>query len=116
MDAVLLVTTRPQGYNHALSPDYYRHLELIPLPPELALDYGTRLTRNRHAGDGERTEKIIERLKEASLLEATSRLMESPLQVTIMAFLVNAIRAAPRRALGFVPSVLRTCLPQGDRA
>ncbi|MGH7929426.1 MAG: NACHT domain-containing protein, partial [Candidatus Binatia bacterium] len=89
MDAFILVTTRPQGYNEDLSPKYYQHRVLVPLDEELALRYGKKLTEVKYATDEDRIEKILKRLEYAASHEATSRLMQSPLQITIMTFLVD---------------------------
>jgi len=95
MDAFLLVTTRPQGYSEELSPRFYRHRLLIPLPSTIALRYGVSLTKARYVDDIDRQSKIIQRLKLATEHEATSRLMESPLQVTIMVTLVDQFGRPP---------------------
>ena len=50
----------------------------------------------RYANDQERREKILNRLKTASNNEATARLMRSPLQVTIMAALVDKVGKPPQ--------------------
>lgn len=95
-DVLVLATTRPQGYNDDFSPTYYRHLWLAPLSVKRALAYAERLVGVRYAGEGERQQKILTRLREASKEEATARLMRSPLQVTIMATLVDQIGTPPQ--------------------
>ena len=89
MDSVLVVTTRPQGYNDDLSSKYYRHQVLTLLDPAVALTYGTQLAQVRFGGDPDRRDKVVDRLTAASRHAATSRLMQSPLQITIMVLLVD---------------------------
>ncbi len=89
IDILIIATSRPQGYNDDFSPDLYRHLYLVPLPPKIALEYAERLTQIRFGSDPARYEKVISRLKRASVESATARLMQSPLQVTIMTLLVD---------------------------
>jgi len=95
MDAMVLVTTRPQGYSEDLSPRFYRHQVLTPLNPSIALKYGQRLTEIRYATDPGRIDRIKDRLQLAARHDATSRLMQSPLQVTIMTFLVDQFGRPP---------------------
>lgn len=98
LDADLLVvaTTRPQGYNEDFSPRYYEHLWLAPLSNARALHYGSSLAHARYGNEPERCNRIIERLTRASQQPATARLMRSPLQVTIMATLVERMGTPPQ--------------------
>ncbi len=95
-DLLVLATTRPQGYNDDFSPNRYRHLWLAPMSVERALAYARRLVEVRYAGDEERQKKILGRLEQASAGDATARLMRSPLQVTILATLVDHIGPPPQ--------------------
>jgi hypothetical protein len=95
-DVLVLATTRPQGYNDDFSPTIYRHLWLAPLSPSRAMRYARKLAQNRWGHDSQHFEKIIAHLQKASEEEATARLMRSPLQVTIMATLVDQIGPPPR--------------------
>ncbi len=88
-DLLVIATTRPQGYNDDFSPTVYRHVALSPLSVELARRYGTRLAQARHPTDADRQKRIVARLEQASRNESTVKLMTSPLQVTIMATLVD---------------------------
>lgn len=89
MDALIIATSRPQGYNEDFSPDIYQHLWLAPLPPDKALEYGANLARVRFADDSDRIEKVVGRLRVASRAPATARIMRTPLQVTILTLLVD---------------------------
>lgn len=95
-DVLVLATTRPQGYNDEFSPAYYQHLWLAPLSPTRALQYARRLVQVRYAGDSDRQEKILSYLEKASRQDTTARLMRTPLQVTIMATLVDQIGPPPQ--------------------
>lgn len=100
MDAFIVVTTRPQGYSDDLSPRFYRHRMLTPLRPALAVAYGGKLTKLRYGSDPNRANRITERLRLAAEHESTSRLMQSPLQVTIMTFLVDQLGRPPEERWG----------------
>lgn len=95
-DLMVIATTRPQGYNDDFSPRLYQHDWLTPLTPKRALHYAKRLIAARYVGNQERQERILHRLERASHDDATSRMMRSPLQVTIMATLVDRIGQPPQ--------------------
>lgn len=82
-DAVVIVTTRPQGYNRDLDPEYWEHWELAPLEPSDAIRYAKQLSEVR-LSDADRRDAIIAELERASEDPATVHLMMTPLQVTIM--------------------------------
>jgi hypothetical protein len=95
-DVLVLATTRPQGYSDDFSPAYYRHLWLAPLSPQRAMAYAQRLVEVCYTGEPDRQQKILTRLQEASKQEATARLIRSPLQITIMASLVDQTGTPPQ--------------------
>ena len=95
-DVLVFATTRPQGYSDDFSPACYRHLWLAPLSPQRAMAYAQRLVEVRYVGEPDRQQKILTRLQEASKQEATARLMRSPLQITIMAALVEQTGTPPQ--------------------
>ena len=88
-DLLVLATTRPQGYSEEFDPSLYHHLSLAPLSSDYALDYGLRLARARHPGQPTRIEELTASLRRATTNPATVRLMQSPLQVTIMLALIE---------------------------
>ncbi len=94
-DVVAVVTTRPQGYNNELKSSYL-HLELAPLTPSEALTYAGRLIPNLFPTDPERQAITIQKLKIASANSAVARLLQTPLQVTIMSALVARIGEPPQ--------------------
>ncbi|MFI2204353.1 NACHT domain-containing protein [Streptomyces sp. NPDC020192] len=95
-DVVLIATTRPQGYTEEFSPSNFTHWELKPLGKERALHYAQKLATARHGADSERTVRLMSRLKQAADESSTARLMSSPLQVTIMAVLLDRMGKAPK--------------------
>ena len=95
-DLLIVATTRPQGYEDEFSPAYFNHLYLAPLKVAEALDYARKFVQTKYAADADRRERVTKRLEAAASEEATARLMVSPLQVTIMAALVDVVGNPPR--------------------
>lgn len=94
-DCLVVATTRPQGYEDEFSPRYYQHLYLTPLSPARALHYADRLLGVRFGTDADRHAEIASRLGRAAARSDTGRLMTSPLQVTIMATLLERMGQPP---------------------
>jgi hypothetical protein len=88
-DVLVVATTRPQGYNDDFSTRYYDHYYLLPLSVGRAIHYAERLTAVRYGHDQDRQKRVLSHMRKAAETEATARLMSSPLQVTIMATLVD---------------------------
>jgi hypothetical protein len=95
-DILVIATTRPQGYDDDFSPKAYGHKWLAPLSSVRALHYAKRLVDIRYEGEEDRKDKILSRLRRACSQDSTSRLMRSPLQVTIMATLVDKVGTPPQ--------------------
>lgn len=95
-DVLLLATTRPQGYNDDFSPARYKHLWLAPLSVARALHYAATLVELTYQHDTQRRKEVLSRLEDCARVDATARLMESPLQVTIMARLLAQIAKPPQ--------------------
>lgn len=95
-DLAVIATTRPQGYDAEFAQDQFEHLELQLLTPQKAMAYGHRFADVRYASDVDRRDKVVARLEGALAEPATARLMTSPLQVTIMAALVDLVGNPPR--------------------
>ncbi len=96
-DVLVVATTRPQGYNDDFAPSLYRHCKLAPLAPIEALGYARQLATARYGDATDRQQRILGRLERAAREDATARLMQSPLQVTIMATLVDQIGEPPQQ-------------------
>lgn len=95
-DIVSIATSRPQGYNEDFAPDLYQHLRLVPLSEKLGKHFAQRLVDVRYGSDTDRKEKVLSRLHRSFESESTSRLMRSPLQVTIMTALVDRLGQPPQ--------------------
>ncbi|MFF3165150.1 NACHT domain-containing protein [Streptomyces sp. NPDC003273] len=95
-DLVVVASTRPQGYTDEFSPKHYVHLYLTALGTQSALAYGRKLADARHGNSTERVSRLMERLERAADEPSTAHLMASPLQVTIMAVLLDRVGKAPK--------------------
>lgn len=93
-DTLMLVTTRPQGYNDDLDPKYYTKLEMTPLQPAQAIACAEKLAGDRIVDPIQR-DRVLTRLRDASGSPTTARLMISPLQVAIMLALIDQRGDAP---------------------
>ena len=95
-DILALATSRPQGYNDDFSPSHYQHQRLAPLSKMLCRRFARRLASVRYGSQTARKDKVLIRLDRALENESTSRLMRSPLQVTIMTALVDRLGQPPQ--------------------
>lgn len=107
-DVLLLTTTRPQSYSSEFSAGEFTHWYLRPLAAKQALHYGTKLAEARCGADDRRRDELVKSLKKASANPATSRLMQSPLQVTIMATLVEETGEPPQQRYRLFAEYYRT--------
>lgn len=88
-DLFVVATTRPQGYAQEMSPEVYKHMQLAPLSRVEALNYVEQLAAVQYEDDDDELRgRVVEQAQEALSREATSRLMVTPLQVTIMTLLL----------------------------
>jgi len=94
-DALIIATTRPQGYTNEFDRSGYSHLTLADLPARDCLTYLDRLLTAIDPLVEER-EKHLDILKNALDHDITSNLMKTPLQVSIMAILVKSGGEPPR--------------------
>jgi hypothetical protein len=94
-NVLFVATTRPQGYHGELGGLELDELSLQNLTPDQALSYGTLLAETRYADDSIARDRIINRLSDASEAPLTSRLMSTPLQVTIMSTLLERATRVP---------------------
>lgn len=95
-DILAIATTRPQGYNDDFSPALYHHQRLAPLSKDLGKHFARRLVDVRYGTDADRKEKVLGRLDRSFESDSTSRLMRSPLQITIMTALVDRLGQPPQ--------------------
>ncbi|UJW85105.1 NACHT domain-containing protein [Devosia sp. SL43] len=94
-DILTIVTTRPQGYNKDLDPEIWEHWRLAELSVKQALDYAKGFGEARYRDDKHRRSELLSQLSAASKQPATARLMTSPLQVTILHFIVDTGGGVP---------------------
>ncbi len=99
-DILVVATTRPQGYSNEFSPEFYIHKFLAPLSESKALKYAQKLISVRFSADPDRQGKVVSRLRRAAKENSTARLMRTPLQVTIMAELVDRLGRPPQERWG----------------
>ncbi|MEU9137071.1 hypothetical protein AB0D33_14075 [Streptomyces sp. NPDC048404] len=95
-DLVVVATTRPQGYTDDFSPKHYAHYYLTALDTDSALGYGRKLADARHGNSSDRVARLMARLERAAAEPSTAHLMATPLQVTIMAVLLDRVGKAPK--------------------
>jgi len=95
--AQIIATTRPQGYSGELAQigvplsEHY----LVPLLQSEALEYAEKLLKAKISNPDDQ-QKMLGRIEEAAQDSSTARLLTTPLQVTILAALVQQIGRAPR--------------------
>jgi hypothetical protein len=94
-DLLVIVTTRPTGYEERLPEQWFEHLDLQPLPPREAAEFASRLTAKRFEDDAEMHAEVTARMAAAAADPTTARLMETPLQVTVMSMIVEKYPTLP---------------------
>lgn len=89
----IVATTRPQGYTGEF--EDYQPRRLAPLSLHRALWYAQDLVRSWFPDERATRQRVLDRLLQAARDDSTARLMQSPLQTTIMAALLHRIARAP---------------------
>jgi len=107
-DLLILASTRPQNYSDEFPSDLYRHVYLTPLSRQQALAYGQKLIEVQYGQDQPDYNTVARRLHKACVTEATARLMQSPLQVTIMTALLRRTGDPPRQRYRLFKEYYRT--------
>lgn len=105
-DLMLVATTRPQGYAREFA--FFEHFDLEPLDPPTALRYARQLAAVRHAGDPDLEAQVTARLAEAARDPDTTRLLRTPLQVTIMSILLERRARVPQDRHGLFDAYYAT--------
>lgn len=95
-DLLVLATTRPQGYEDEFEEFEFTQFTLQLLTQKEALAYARKLLEVKYAMDTDRQERLLGRMEAAAREPAIMRLMMSPLQITIMATLVDVVGILPR--------------------
>ena len=114
-DVLTIATTRPQSYTNEFSKELFEHLYLLPLSAEEALHYGRRLAEARCGADERRCDELTRSLEKACKNESTARLMQSPLQVTIMATLLEETGEPPQQRYRLFAEYYRTIYKRETR-
>jgi len=83
-DALIVVTTRPQGFNDDLPPSRWQHWKLSDLSTAHAVAYASRLGELRHPHESQRREDVLSRISAAATSSSIEKIMVTPLQVTIL--------------------------------
>lgn len=86
-DALIIATTRPQGYSSEFSREKYKHFYLTDMSDEICMTYLSKLLSNFEYTE-EKKREYLKSLNKSLTNEVTSNLMRTPLQATIMAILV----------------------------
>lgn len=94
-DLLVVVTTRPTGYEERLPEQWFEHLDLQPLPAPEAAEFASRLTAKRFEDDAEMHAEVTARMAAAATDPTTQRLMGTPLQVTVMSMIVEKYPTLP---------------------
>ena len=94
-DVMIVCTTRPQGYSDEFSELDAAQLELRYLTGDEGAAYGRRIVRAKYRDDPETARKVLRDLDEAVSQPHTTRLMRTPLQVSIMEFLLEELASVP---------------------
>ncbi|WP_146208879.1 hypothetical protein [Azospirillum sp. TSO22-1] len=94
-DALLLVTSRPQGYDHELSPRFWSHWKMKELDTTSAMRFAERLAHVLISDDIRQME-VLDSLRSAAADPTTSPLMISPLQVGLLFALVETRNNIPK--------------------
>jgi hypothetical protein len=89
-DLLIVVTTRPLGYNDEFSAELFERLELQYFSPEEALRYGERVTGARLRVDEERKLETLKRLRQAAADRTYEPLLRTPLQVLILSIIAES--------------------------
>ncbi|MFE9482910.1 NACHT domain-containing protein [Streptomyces spororaveus] len=83
-DLLIVVTTRPTGYDERFPVDRFPHLQLQRLPPDQAAAFAQQITDRRFTDDDEMRIKVAARMRDAA---------RDP--VTIMSFIVEKFPTLP---------------------
>lgn len=94
-DTLVIVTTRPQGYNNDLDPIYWEHWELAGLEKPHISKLSQRLSEVRLSNPASRQD-VVDAISVAANEEATKSLLTSPLQIAILFGIVLLKGAVPK--------------------
>lgn len=93
-DLMIVATSRPLGYEGEFD-HRFTELRLARLPVDTAIDYARMVAAVRHREDPELRDQVMARMIEAASDSARRLLMETPLQVTVMSFILERFPLLP---------------------
>ena len=88
-DVLVVVTTRPSGYDDELDPLQFERLDLDYLSLKEAIRYGELVTRTRLSSDRMTADHVVGGLRAASKDPNLQLLMRTPLQVAILSIILE---------------------------
>jgi len=94
-DLLVVMTTRPTGYNERFMPDRFDQVDLAELGPEAAIAYGHHVTGLRLADSPDERDQLLTRFDRSAKTASTQRLMKTPLQVLMMTLLLERFGSLP---------------------
>ena len=110
-DVLIVVTTRPTGYQDELPSAMFERIDLTDLTISDALRYGQLVTKVRIPDDEARQERIVSQLRQAAEDDGTKHLLRTPLQTLIMSIIAESSKhfAPSRYALfwGYYTTIAR---------
>lgn len=94
-DLLVVVTTRPTGYDERFDATRFAHLDLQRLPADEAAAFAKQITSKRLVGDDAMRLLVTERIANAAHDPETQQLMATPLQVMVMSFIAEKFPHLP---------------------
>ncbi|MFF7941634.1 NACHT domain-containing protein [Nocardia gamkensis] len=94
-DLLLVATTRPLGYDERFDTEFFNEITLKRLTSCESETFALQLVNVRLSNDPDLKKTVIKRLETALADPRTNRLMQTPLQITIMSFIVESYGTLP---------------------
>lgn len=94
-DLLTVITTRPQGYDNEFDFVGVQQVRLEGLRRDQAVSYAAKFARVHFGDDEDERDRVLSRLKVASADDNVARLLQTPLQATIMTLLLSEHGHAP---------------------
>jgi len=97
-DTLIVVTTRPTGYNDEIDPGLFDRVDLDYLTIKQALEYGLMVSQIRLADRPDRLDQLQARFKQSTQDANLQNLLRTPLQILIVTIIIESARQlAPDR-------------------
>lgn len=108
-DALVIATTRPQGYNNDFNRMSLEKIQLVPLSVNECQNYIIKIV-SKFSDDPDQVSELTRILFKALEDDTVSKLMETPLQATIMTFLVRMGGEPPRNKFDLFSNYIDTMI------